>query len=90
MHSAFNLRQVSPSTAFPKRLGSMFVDLSRNKLQVNKDEMVEKLKEWESVNSKLKGDLSDASQQLCQKASDLALSRTELQKHRAEIDVSAI
>lgn len=57
---------------------------------MNKDEMVEKLKEWESVNSKLKGDLSDASQQLCQKASDLALSRTELQKHRAEIDVSAI
>ncbi|XP_059620136.1 uncharacterized protein LOC132264086 [Phlebotomus argentipes] len=58
----------------------------KNKLQVNKDEMVEKLKDWEGVNSKLKGELTDASQQLCQKANDLALSRTELQKHRAEID----
>ncbi|XP_055687732.1 uncharacterized protein LOC129792567 [Lutzomyia longipalpis] len=58
----------------------------KNKLQVNKDEMVEKLKEWEGVNSQLQRDMADASQQLCQKATDLALSRTELQKHRAEID----
>ncbi|GAB0098182.1 uncharacterized protein DMENIID0001_138910 [Sergentomyia squamirostris] len=58
----------------------------KNKLQVNKDEMVEKLKDWEGVNTKLKDELTEASQQLGQKATDLALSRTELQKHRAEID----
>lgn len=50
--------------------------------------MMEKLKDWEDIHLKLKRELEDASHQLIVNSSDLANSKIELQRHRAEIDVS--
>lgn len=50
--------------------------------------MLEKLKDWEDIHLKLKRELEDASHQLIVNSSDLANSKVELQRHRAEIDVS--
>lgn len=50
--------------------------------------MLEKLRDWESINSKLKNELEDASHQLIVNGSDLANSKLELQRHRNEIDVN--
>lgn len=52
--------------------------------------MLEKLRDWEEVNLKLKNELADASHQLIVNTSDLANSKIELQRHRTEIDVSNI
>lgn len=49
--------------------------------------MLEKLRDWESINAKLKNELEDASHQLIVNSSDLANSKLELQRHRNEIDV---
>lgn len=49
--------------------------------------MLEKLRDWESLNAKLKNELEDASHQLIVNGSDLANSKLELQRHRNEIDV---
>lgn len=40
------------------------------------------------INQKLKVELKDATQQLIVKSNELANSKTELQRHRQEIDVS--
>lgn len=40
------------------------------------------------INQKLKGELKDSAQQLIVKSNELASSKTELQRHRQEIDVS--
>lgn len=50
--------------------------------------MSEKLRDWESLNAKLKTELEDASHQLIVNSSDLANSKLELQRHRNEIDVN--
>lgn len=49
---------------------------------------MEKLRDWEMLNSKLKIELEDASHQLIVNSSDLANSKLELQRHRNEIDVN--
>ena len=61
---------------------------SRNKIQVSREETIEKLTEWEMINQKLKGDLKDATQHLIVKSNELVNCKTELQRHRQEIDVS--
>ncbi|KAJ6644648.1 hypothetical protein Bhyg_09617 [Pseudolycoriella hygida] len=58
----------------------------KNKLQLNKEELLEKLRDWEILNAKLKNELEDASHQLIVNGSDLANSKLELQRHRNEID----
>lgn len=55
---------------------------------MNKEEMLEKLKDWENIHMKLRRELEDASHQLIVNSSDLANSKVELQRHRSEIDVS--
>lgn len=60
----------------------------RNKIQVSKEEALEKLTDWEMINQKLKSELKDATQQLIVKSNELMCSKTELQRHRQEIDVS--
>lgn len=52
------------------------------------EETFEKLSEWEMINQKLKTELKDATQQLIVKSNEIANSKTELQRHRQEIDVS--
>lgn len=56
---------------------------------MNKEEMLEKLRDWEQSNVKLRVELEDASHQLTVNTSDLANSKVELQRHRTEIDVSS-
>ncbi|XP_037904719.1 restin homolog isoform X1 [Hermetia illucens] len=58
----------------------------KNKLQLNKEEMLEKLKELDDRNNKLTDELMDVTQQLILKGNDLATNKTELQRHRNEID----
>lgn len=52
-----------------------------------KEEAFEKVGEWEMINQKLKTELRETAQQLITKSSELMSSKTELQKHRQEIDV---
>ena len=54
---------------------------------MNKEETLEKLKEWEDMDIRLKDDLRDATHQLTIKSNDLANSKAELLRHRIEIDV---
>lgn len=49
--------------------------------------MLEKLKELDDRNNKLTDELMDVTQQLILKGNDLATNKTELQRHRNEIDV---
>lgn len=49
--------------------------------------MLEKLKDLEDVNLKLQDELMDATQELMIKGSDLSGAKTEMQRHRNEIDV---
>ena len=51
---------------------------------------MEKLREWEQLNGKLKLELEEASHQIIVNSSDLANSKIELQRHRSEIDVSSL
>lgn len=60
----------------------------RNKIQVTKEEAIEKTSEWEMINQKLKSELKETAQQLIVKSNELTSSRADLQKHRQEIDVS--
>jgi hypothetical protein len=55
---------------------------------VAREEAVEKVSEWEMINQKLKSELKEATQQLISKTNEVTNSKTELQKHRQEIDVS--
>jgi len=59
----------------------------RNKLQQHKEDMLEKLKDLEDVNMKLQDELMDATQELMIKGSDLSGAKSEMQRHRNEIDV---
>lgn len=59
----------------------------RNKLQLNEEEISEKLRQWEIMNFKLKDELKDATQQLLVRSEDLISSKADLVKHRLEIDV---
>lgn len=65
-----------------------FLFRSRNKIQVSKEEALEKVTEWEMINQKLKSELRETAQQLIAKSNELTSSKVELQKHRQEIDVS--
>lgn len=60
----------------------------RNKLQLNKEDLLEKMKDWEHMNIKLKNDLGVASEQLLINCDELANSKLELQRRRNEINVS--
>lgn len=64
-----------------------FSFIPRNKLQLNKEEMLEKMKDWEQMNVKLKSDLGNASEQLLLNCDELANSKMELQRRRNEINV---
>lgn len=58
----------------------------KNKLQLNEEEISEKLRQWEIMNFKLKDELKDATQQLMVRGEDLISSKADLVKHRLEID----
>lgn len=60
----------------------------RNKLQLNKEDLLEKMKDWEHMNMKLRSDLGIASEQLLINCDELANSKMELQRRRKEINVS--
>ncbi|EDV97750.1 GH17040 [Drosophila grimshawi] len=61
--------------------------VDKNKLQQHKEDMLEKLKDLEDVNLKLQDELMDATQELMIKGSDLSGAKSEMQRHRNEIDV---
>lgn len=65
------------------------INRPRNKIQVCKEEAFEKVSEWEMINQKLKSELKETAQQLIVKSNELVGTKTELQKHRMEIDVSS-
>lgn len=60
----------------------------RNSLQFNKDETLEKLRDSEENNLKLKDGLADTTKQLINNSNELAQSQIELKKSRREINVS--
>lgn len=60
----------------------------RNSLQFNKDETLEKLRDSEENNLKLKDGLADTTKQLINNSNELAKSQIELKKSRREINVS--
>ncbi|XP_034110885.1 uncharacterized protein LOC117572286 isoform X1 [Drosophila albomicans] len=60
--------------------------VDKNKLQQHKEDMLEKLKDLEDVNLKLQDELMDATQELMIKGSDLSGAKSEMQRHRNEID----
>lgn len=62
----------------------------RNKIALSKDETMDKLKEWEDINIKLKEELKEITEKLILKGNELTGSKTELIRHRNEIDVSFI
>ncbi|XP_075160256.1 microtubule-binding protein cornetto isoform X2 [Haematobia irritans] len=61
--------------------------VDKNKLQQNKEDMLEKIKDLQDVNVKLQDDLMDATQELMMKNNDLSNTKSEIQRHRNEIDV---
>ncbi|ALC44110.1 corn [Drosophila busckii] len=60
--------------------------VDKNKLQQHKGDMLEKLKDLEDVNLKLQDELMDATQELMIKGSDLSGAKSDMQRHRNEID----
>ncbi|XP_067644125.1 uncharacterized protein corn isoform X2 [Eurosta solidaginis] len=62
--------------------------VDKNKLQENKEDMLEQLKDLQDVNIKLQDELMDATQELMLKNNDLSNTKAEMQRHRNEIDVS--
>lgn len=60
---------------------------SRNKLQENKDDTEDKIKDCEDVNENLKSQLTAITQQLLNTEGELNLSKTELLNCRQEIEV---
>ncbi|CRK96188.1 CLUMA_CG009617, isoform A [Clunio marinus] len=58
----------------------------KNRIQVKKEETLDKVNEWEMINQKLKSELRESAQQLIATSNELMNSRAELQKHRQEID----
>lgn len=65
----------------------IFFFVNRNKLQENKEDMLEKIKDLQDVNIKLQDELMDATQELMLKNNDLSNTKAEMQRHRNEIDV---
>lgn len=63
---------------------------SRNKLQENKTETEDKIRDCEDVNENLKCQLTTMTQQLLDTEEDLNMSKMELQNCRQEIDVRII
>lgn len=55
---------------------------------MNKEDLLEQMKDWEHMNMKLKSDLGIASEQLLINCDELANSKIELQRRRNEINVS--
>nr|XP_036228080.1 uncharacterized protein LOC106618486 isoform X3 [Bactrocera oleae]XP_036228081.1 uncharacterized protein LOC106618486 isoform X3 [Bactrocera oleae]XP_036228082.1 uncharacterized protein LOC106618486 isoform X3 [Bactrocera oleae] len=60
--------------------------VDKNKLQENKEDMLEKIKDLQDVNIKLQDELMDATQELMLKNNDLSNTKAEMQRHRNEID----
>uniref|UniRef100_A0A1I8PMK5 Uncharacterized protein n=1 Tax=Stomoxys calcitrans TaxID=35570 RepID=A0A1I8PMK5_STOCA len=60
--------------------------VDKNKLQQNKEDMLEKIKDLQDVNVKLQDELMDATQELMLKNNDLSNTKAEIQRHRNEID----
>lgn len=67
--------------------GSLLVFLNRNKLQQNKTETEDKIRDSEDVNENLKCQLTTMTQQLLDTEEELNLSKNELLNCRQEIDV---
>lgn len=59
----------------------------RNKLQENKDDTEDRIKDCEDVNENLKSQLTAITQQLLNTEGELNLSKSELQNCRQEIEV---
>lgn len=57
----------------------------KNKLQLNKEEMLEKMKETDELNYKLRDELKDATQNLMSKSTELQANKIEVQRNRIEI-----
>ena len=55
-------------------------------MALEKENEHEKLKEWEMINQKLKSELKETTQHLIVKGNELTSSKSELQRHRNEID----
>lgn len=64
-------------------------DLCRNTLQLNSEETMDKLKDADDLNDKLKEELESKTVQLINSSNDLAHSHSELLKSRREISVSS-
>ncbi|XP_055840626.1 uncharacterized protein LOC129908266 isoform X2 [Episyrphus balteatus] len=60
--------------------------VDKNKLQQNKEDMLEKFKDLQDMNNKLQDELMDATQELMVKTNDLTTSKADIQRHRNEID----
>jgi hypothetical protein len=57
-------------------------------LAISKDEVLDRVKEFEGINTKLQIDLKDTSDQLLENSNELTITKAELHRHRMEIDVS--
>uniref|UniRef100_T1GFD4 Uncharacterized protein n=1 Tax=Megaselia scalaris TaxID=36166 RepID=T1GFD4_MEGSC len=66
---------------------NLVTKLLKKQAQQNKEELLEKIKDLQDVNVKLQDELMDATQELLLKSNDLSSSKSELQRHRNEIDV---
>lgn len=60
----------------------------RNTLQLNSEETMDKLRDTDELNEKLKGELESKTIELINSSNDLAHSHSELMKSRREINVS--
>lgn len=88
MHSAADREQVTFLLCSNLLNGKTPISSSRNQLQLQKEDLLEQLRDREVANGQLKCDLQEVTNQLMNNGSELANSRVELQRHREEIDVT--
>lgn len=88
MHSAADREQVTFLLCSILLNGKIPISSSRNQLQLQKEDLLEQLRDREVANGQLKCDLQEVTNQLMNNGSELANSRVELQRHREEIDVT--
>lgn len=90
MHSAADREQVTLLSNKRAKILSNFnvIESFRSQLQLQKEDLLEQLRDRDVANGQLKCDLQEVTNQLMSNGSDLANSRVELQRHREEIDVN--
>lgn len=90
MHSAADREQVTLLSNKRAKILSNFnvIESFRSQLQLQKEDLLEQLRDRDVANGQLKCDLQEVTNQLMNNGSDLANSRVELQRHREEIDVN--